>query len=164
MKSNCYVLAIFIFLALGRAFAFTGIFNCKDGAGITNPRWGNDSTNALVLTIDLKSPSPIQAVGNYKVYFYSVGKEANTTESYYVFMHTPDWVNGYTSQMFIPNSGSKWVGANPYSLALTYSPLKFPPSGTLITVGATVHYGCSLNGASDLVCNYCPMRVYTKSP
>ncbi|RHZ86080.1 hypothetical protein Glove_54g153 [Diversispora epigaea] len=162
MKSNCFVLVIFIFLALSGAFAFTGVFNCKDGAGIENPRWGNDSTNAQTLTIDVKGPSPIQAVGNYKVYFYSTGKEANTTEAYYVFMHTPDWVNGYASNMFTANGGSTWVGANLFSLTLIYSPKKFPPSGTIITIGATVHYDCTLG--SDLVCKYCPMRIYTKAP
>ncbi|RHZ86084.1 hypothetical protein Glove_54g155 [Diversispora epigaea] len=160
--SNCFVLAIFIFLAVSRTFAFTGIFDCSDGAWIGNPRWGNDSTNALVLTIDLKGPSPIQAVGNYKIYFYSTGKEANTTESYYVFMHTDDWVNGYSNNMFTANGDSTWVGANPYSLALTYSPIKFPPSGTMVTIQANIHYGCTL--ASDLVCHYCPIRIYTRCP
>ncbi|RHZ83913.1 hypothetical protein Glove_86g218 [Diversispora epigaea] len=96
-------------------------------ARIENPRWGNDHMNALA-ALDLKDHLP-SGHRKLQTLLFSEGKEANTTESYYVLMHTPDW------------------------------------SYQISTIWNFNHDRCNgfyrNDNASDLVCNYCPMRYFT---
>ncbi|RHZ78731.1 hypothetical protein Glove_157g4 [Diversispora epigaea] len=168
-KSNCFVLSIFLSIMLSRAFALT---RNSDYTG-TFPR--NDLTifkfslcldiPHFFLHVGCKIENDIfilyTTVGDYKVYSSDAGEDVDGMDAYYIFRRTPSWINGYSGDMFIPSTTtSKWVGTNPFSLTLPYSPLKFPSSGSQITIGATMLYNCSHdNIKQDLVRNFCPWRA-----
>ena len=87
--------------------------------------------------------------------------------AYVMFWTDYIWVNGYSSALFSDcdpvqdpeacDVGS-YVGKNPYTWYGSYDPSLLPPTGTPVTVEATLLYNCSVvfgDVRYELECNEC---------